>query len=98
MNKFYFFLSSLFFITGAMAQDSMPTRYTHSVNSNYHLSKIKSVNNKTVNCIDTVRFPYARLSGVEEIDSMEVGYIEGVSQAYHYTENGLVHGISVIFY
>jgi|GEM_PF-968402 len=94
MKKRYFLLISLFIAIGAVAQVELPARYIQSVNSNYHLKNTKHVNNKTVNCIDTVRFPYSRLSGFEEIDSMEVGYIEGVSQAYHYTGNGLIHGIT----
>ena len=94
MKKNYFLLILLFITIGVAAQVELPPRYTQSVNSDYHLKNTKQVNNKTVNCIDTVRFPYARLSGFEEIDSMEVGYIEGVSQAYHYTGNGLLHGIT----
>ncbi|MCO6501440.1 MAG: PKD domain-containing protein [Vicingus serpentipes] len=93
MRKFYTLLLSLLFVTGAIAQN-MPPRYTRSVNSTYHFNKTKNINNKTVNCIDTVRFPYARLSGFEEIDSMEVGYIEGLSQAYHYTGNAFIHGVT----
>lgn len=94
MKKIYTLFCLLTITTVVLAQVNLPLISARTVNSSYYQNLKKGVSNKTANCIDTIRYPASRLTGVEVLDSMKVGYIEGISQAYHFTGNGLVHGIS----
>lgn len=95
MKKYYSLFCSIFLgLIITKAQVNLPPISARTVNSSYYENLKQGDNNKTTSCIDTVRFPASRLTSIEVLDSMELGYIEGLSQAYHFTGNGLVHGIS----
>lgn len=54
-----------------------------------------SVLNKAINCIDSVRYPQSKLSGVPETGPLtnNTAAQTGISQAFHYTGTGSIHGI-----
>lgn len=71
-----------------------PNRIT--INKSYSTNiKGGHINNKTTTCIDTIRYPESKLSTVVEADTMDMTtYIGAISQAYHFSNTGKVHGIS----
>lgn len=96
MRKFYFFcFIFLFGITTLIAQSNHVKPNMISINEIYpYNNTVKNLNNKTVSCTDTVRYPGSKLTGLVEADTMKIGYIEGVSQAYHFSGNATISGIS----
>ncbi|MDF1673653.1 MAG: T9SS type A sorting domain-containing protein [Vicingaceae bacterium] len=55
----------------------------------------KNVLNKSTNCIDSIRYPQSKLSGSPETGSLtnNTALQTGISQAFHYSGTGSVHGI-----
>ncbi|TXB67090.1 PKD domain-containing protein [Vicingus serpentipes] len=53
------------------------------------------INYKTTSCIDDILYPQSKLTGLPEIDTMDVAtYISGTSQAFYFSGDGLIHGIN----
>lgn len=78
----------------AKAQVNLPQVNPQPLNHPY-IDPIKSVNNKMISCTDTVRYPESKLTGLPEVDTMDIStYIGAVSQAYHFSGNGTISGIS----
>jgi PKD repeat protein len=94
MRKVYIFSLLLIFVISGNAQVNLPVIHSQTIHHPFSFESSKELNNKTTNCIDTVRYPFSKLTSMVEVDSMNAGYIEALSQAYHFTGNGLVHGIS----
>ena len=44
------------------------------------------------NCVDTILYPQSKTTALE-VDTLYFGYVEGVSQAYYLTNNGLLYGV-----
>lgn len=95
MKKTYLFIVSIIISFFGYSQINLPPINSIAIDSPYELNlSKKNKTNKTVNCIDTVNYPASKLTNLVEIDSMGVGYIEGVSQGYHFTGNAKIHGIN----
>lgn len=94
MRKIYL-LSFLFIcLINGNAQVNLPQINLQPINHPYEYNPTKIVNNKTVSCIDTVRYPQSKTTSLL-YDTMDyVTYIGAVSQAYHFSGTGVVHGIS----
>lgn len=97
MRKSYTFI--LLFVIGnltVLAQVNFPKNTPIQINQPYtYAQSDKSINNKTVNCTDTIRYPGSKLTGSVEVDTMDIStYIGAVSQAYHYSGSGTISGIS----
>lgn len=56
---------------------------------------LKSVANKTVNCIDSVRYPQSKLTGIAETGPLtnNTAAQTGISQAYHLNTAATINGI-----
>ncbi len=99
MRKFYFLLSFLFFAPFFMAQTNLPGVNPKPLNHNIDLKKNKPINNKTVNCTDTVEYPISKLTGLPEVDTLDIAtYISGTAQVYNFSGSGTLSGISAHVY
>ena len=93
MRKFYLLLAILSMVLLANAQTNVLPPNLQPLNQPYQFNT-KSVNNKTVSCIDTIRYPQSKTTTLL-YDTMDYfTYIGAVAQAYHFSGTGLVHGIS----
>ena len=93
MKKTYFITINLLvfsFFLNAQININHSSKPVQNINHLY-----KSDNSKTINCIDSVRYPQSKLSGTPETGALtnNTATQTGISQAFHYTGNGLVHGI-----
>lgn len=90
MKKSYFFIFCL--LVGFLwvnAQNSLPQRKSISQQINTQHSNLK-----TTSCIDVIRYPESKLSGLLEVDTFSFNAISAVSQAYHFTGSGSIHGVN----
>lgn len=72
------------------AQLNLPARHSISVANNSTLNNFK----KTTTCIDTIRYPESKLTGLLELDTLSPNAINTVSQAYHFNGSGMIHGLN----
>lgn len=58
-----------------------------------------TINSKTVNCIDSVRYPQSKLSGLPEYGPLtnNTATQSGISQAFHLNTTASIHGIGAYF-
>lgn len=93
MKKAYIFILSFFIgITVILAQNVVRPHMI-TIDQPYELNK--NFNNKTANCTDTIRYPQSKLTGLVEADTMDIStYLGAVSQAYYYSGNGTIIGLS----
>ncbi|MBL4592706.1 MAG: PKD domain-containing protein [Flavobacteriales bacterium] len=96
MRKFYtFILSFIVGIIALSAQNTMTKPDMISISHPYNYNNGKQLNNKTASCTDTVRYPGSKLTGLVEADTMDIStYLGAVSQAYYYSGNGTISGLS----
>ena len=96
MKKTYIFILSVIFgISTVMGQVSFQKNDPIQLNQPYPYLHTKAVDNKTINCTDTVRYPGSKLTGLVEADTMDYStYIGAVSQAYYFSGSGTIDGIS----
>lgn len=97
MKKSYFLsLFIIMFICSLNAQVSINHNSKSIKKLDYSLN---NQNLKTINCIDSVRYPQSKLSGTPETGALtnNTATQTGISQAFHYTGNGLIHGIGAYF-
>ncbi len=86
MKKYYILLLSLSItISTLLAQNKSKEAVTVPI-PNYSTAK-------TTSCIDTIRYPQTKTTGVEA-DTMATGVREGAAQYYHFSGTGIIHGIS----
>jgi len=96
MKKIYTLILSFFIgVVTIFSQTNFTKPEMISLNQPYNYNNGKQFNNKTANCMDTVRYPGSKLTGVIETDTMDyLSYIGAVSQAYYFSGNGNISGIS----
>jgi hypothetical protein len=97
MKKNYLFLIvAMAFLGASYAQVALPQINPKPANQTFNKVVGKNnVSNKTKSCTDTIQYPLSKLSGIPEIDTMEISnYISGYAQAYHFTGSGTVDGIN----
>jgi PKD repeat protein len=93
MRKMYIFSLLLIFVISSNAQVNLPSINPQPINHPYIYNVGKYLNNKTVTCVDTVRYPQTKTSSLE-YDTMATGIREGAAQYYHFSGTGIIHGIS----
>ncbi len=89
---FLIFACSSFFVT---AQITSPIQNNiKSLNIPYPIN-LKTVHNKSATCIDSIRYPQSKLTGIAETGPLtnDITKQTGISQAYHFVGSGLIHGI-----
>jgi PKD repeat protein len=91
MKKYYALFCSMFLgLLIIKAQVNLPERHSISVElSNTGVNNLK----KSSTCIDTIRYPESKLTGLIELDTLSPNAVNTVSQAYHFNGNGTIHGI-----
>jgi len=98
MKKSYLlFLLSIFSSLFVVAQIGYPIQNNIKSLSVPNPVHLKSVNNKTATCIDSIRYPQSKLTGIAEISSLTNNITQqtGISQAYHFVGNGTIYGIGI---
>ncbi len=99
MKKIYTLFLFTVITTFLTAQVNLPIVNPQTLNHLVDLKVKKTVNNKTVNCTDTVEYPISKLTGLPEIDTMDITtYISGTAQVYYFSGTGTIHGISAHVY
>jgi hypothetical protein len=97
MKRIITLLLTVSFIS-TFAQPNIMQNKVNVPSPNYAVSaKIKT--NKTLTCTDTVYYPYSKLTGAPEAYKMYKGtaLVDAVSQAYYFSNNGIVRGIRCYF-
>lgn len=96
MKKIYSFIVGAFVSTILIAQPSNIN--TKPLNTNPQNTKYFKTQNKTTSCIDTVYYPFLKLTGSPEIGTMnnDPTWITGIAQAYNFTGNATVSGIRAL--
>ena len=91
MRKRYFlFLAFIFGVLTVTAQVNFQKNTPIQINHPHRVFD-KPVNNKTVVCHDTVYYPDSKLTGLVEVDTMQITtYIGAVSQTYYYSGSGSI--------
>ncbi len=94
MKKIYtLVLSSIISIGISSAQVNLPE--INPISTIHTLShQAKATNNKSVTCVDTIRYPQSKLSTTIELDTLTTGLREGIAQYYHYNGTGSIKGIT----
>jgi PKD repeat protein len=94
MRRIYLVFLFLFVGIVVNAQINLPTVNPQSLNYPLNFNQ-KNTINKTTSCTDTVNYPQSKITGLPELDTMEISnYISGVAQAFYYTGNGTISGIN----
>jgi len=90
MKKYYTLLCSIFLgLLITKAQVNLPERHSISIAPNSIANNLK-----TTTCIDTIRYPESKLTGLLEVDTLSPNAINTVSQAYHFNGSGTIHGLN----
>jgi PKD repeat protein len=92
MKKYYVLFCSIFIgLLITKAQVNLPERQSISVAYN----KAEVNNFKKANtCIDAIRYPESKLTGLIELDTLSPNAVNTVSQAYHFNGTGTIHGLN----
>lgn len=100
MRKSYYLFIQLMLITVfGFSQTNLPVVNPQSLNYPITPSHTKNVMNKTVSCTDTVQYPLSKMTGLPEIDTMEISnYISGVAQVYYFSGTGTIDGLNAYIF